>query len=311
MAQIQSPAKIVRLWKKINDRFGPEEEDEDKGKKPSTKAKEAAKKHEKIEQGLTVLKVQAKGGVKTPSKVKKFEKTRDKLTIVMKKYCKMLKGGKLEGIKDQNKFRKAVLQLSVLVEELAPFQITEDEGEEDLSVLQAIDTAKAEKSLDDPNLDKEEDEEFDEGDEGEVVSEKPETDLKPDLAKQKNYEGAAKVWSMAVDQAGKEMESLKKNLQSYGDSIPKNVVPELDVLMKGIPDFSPSLEGLAAAFAKGDPREITSRQAVARSAYQKCVQYLNDPLVKLVKINPFVPVDLQQILGKTLKTVSTTCPEVQ
>lgn len=158
MSAIKAPAKILKLWKKINDRFGPQDE----GKKTAGKEKTAEKQSEKITKGLTVLRNVVRSGVKTPSEVKRFEKTRDKVARVMTVYCKTIRSTKLESAKDMNKFRKAVRQLTIVVRGLEVFGLdAADEGDVDMNVLTAVDDSGLDQLMDDPKLGEGDDISFD------------------------------------------------------------------------------------------------------------------------------------------------------
>ena len=136
-----TPAKILKLWNRVNDRFGLEEADDedDKGKgkkKPSPKVKQAEKENERISKGLTRLRNIARGDLGDPSTIKKFTKAQDKTVKSMKKYCKLLKGSDLkDSVQDLGKLRKAAKQLTIAVEELGTGPFAEDEGEVDLAAL--------------------------------------------------------------------------------------------------------------------------------------------------------------------------------
>src|SRR5688500_6780967 len=94
-----SPAKILKLWKRVNDRFGLAEDDpkaKGKEKKPSSKAKQAEKEDLRVDKNLTRLRVISKGNLSEPGTAKKFLKSRDKTAKSMKKYCKLLKSNDLK-----------------------------------------------------------------------------------------------------------------------------------------------------------------------------------------------------------------------
>jgi hypothetical protein len=155
MAAIQSPAKVIKLWKRVQERFGAAE-----GKKLAGKEAEVNKQQEKVVNGLVKLREVAKDSVKLPSQVKTFESTRSVLLRSMRKYCLQVKSAKLE-VKDLSKLRKSAKQLTVVVEEMSPLLITNDESDEDLSVLLAVDTTKLDKAMEDPNFGTENDDEID------------------------------------------------------------------------------------------------------------------------------------------------------
>ena len=131
-----SPATILKLWKRVNDRFGPAGEDP-KGKgdaktKVSTKAKQAEKEDTRINKGLTNLRNRARGDLTTPVAAAAFLKSRDVTVKSMHKYCKLLRGNDLkDSVKDLTRFRKAVKQLTVAVAALkvGPFPKEEEQWE--------------------------------------------------------------------------------------------------------------------------------------------------------------------------------------
>jgi hypothetical protein len=164
MAATLSPVKIIRLWRKVNDRYGPKEPE--KGEKPKGKAAAEVKQNEKIERGMKALKAVAQAGVKTPGQVKKFESTRTKLNRLLLLYCKTLKSAKPDGYQDLNKFRKNVRQLTVTVGHLSAVNADlADEGAVDLGDLLGIDDSGLDKALTDPSLDQADDVAFDEAEE--------------------------------------------------------------------------------------------------------------------------------------------------
>src|SRR5438128_265692 len=142
-----TPATILKMWKRVNDRFGlagddPKAKGREKEKKPSPKAKQAEKEDKRVEKNLTGLRVIAKGNLSEPTTGKKFLKSRDKTAKAMKKYCKLLKSNDLkESVQDLTKFRKAVKQLVVAVELLnaQPYPEDAEGGEPDLNALEKVD----------------------------------------------------------------------------------------------------------------------------------------------------------------------------
>jgi hypothetical protein len=150
------PQKILKLWNKINDRFGPKEEDDKKKgekQKVSEKEKLVLKQNEKIEKGLTVLRNVAQAGVKAPSEIKRFDRVRTKALRVLTIHCKTIRGSKMDVLQDTNKYRTNVRQLTVLLGALTPQQASEqDEGEPELSELLGVDDAQLDEVLDDPAL---------------------------------------------------------------------------------------------------------------------------------------------------------------
>src|SRR5688572_30594395 len=110
-----TPAMILKTWKRVNDRFGLAEDDP----KAKGKDKQAEKEDTRIEKSLTGLRTIARGDLADPGTGNKFLKSRDRTAKSMKKYCKLLKGNDLkDSVEDLGKFRKAVKQLTVLVEAL-------------------------------------------------------------------------------------------------------------------------------------------------------------------------------------------------
>ena len=174
-----SPATILKLWKRVNDRFGPAGEDP-KGKgdaktKVSTKAKQAEKEDTRINKGLTNLRNRARGDLTTPVAAAAFLKSRDVTVKSMHKYCKLLRGNDLkDSVKDLTRFRKAVKQLTVAVAALkvGPFPKEEEQGEGDLNELDGVDTGALDRAMEDPKFGEYADAELDEPD-TDQTAEKP------------------------------------------------------------------------------------------------------------------------------------------
>lgn len=164
-----TPAKILKTWKRVNDRFGLAEDDpkargKEKEKKQSSKAKQAEKEDLRVNKRLTELRTLGKGDLSEPRAAKRFLKSRDKTAKAMKKYCKLLKSNDLrDSVQDLSKFRKAVKQLVVVVELLdaRPYADEDEGGETDLTALDKVDTSALDKAMEDPNFGEYSEEELD------------------------------------------------------------------------------------------------------------------------------------------------------
>jgi hypothetical protein len=207
MANNLSPAKIVKLWKRVNDRFGPEEGDKkDKKKKPSAKEKLAEKEGERIDKGLVRLREAGKKDLKEPAAAAKFQKVQGKAVKSLQKYCKLLKGNDLkESVQDITKFRKLVKQITIVVEGLETGPFTDDEGEVDLNAISDVDTSKLDAALEDPNFGEFSDEEL-EGDEDEAADEAvpqapPKPGAKPEPDGSAQFTTRLKTLMPAIQQA--------------------------------------------------------------------------------------------------------------
>jgi hypothetical protein len=154
-----TPAKVLKLWNRLNDRFGLDDEEDGKGqgkeKKPSPKVKQFEKEGGRVTKGLTRLRNVARGDLKDPGTIARFIKARDVSVKSMKKYCKLLKGDSLkEAVEDLGKLRKAAKQLTVVVEkmEAKPYPPETEEGEVDLNALEGVDTAALDQAMEDPKF---------------------------------------------------------------------------------------------------------------------------------------------------------------
>ncbi len=155
-----TPAGILKMWKRVNTRFGLVGDEtkgkaKEKEKKPSPKAKQAEKEDARVNKRLLELRTLGHGDLGEPGPARKFVKSRDKAAKAMKKYCKLLKSNDLkESVQDLTKFRKAVKQLVVVVESLdaRPYADDGEGGEPDLNALEKVDTAALDKAMEDPNF---------------------------------------------------------------------------------------------------------------------------------------------------------------
>jgi hypothetical protein len=163
-----TPLRILNLWKRVNDRFGlskadPKAKGSDKPK-VSPKAKLAEKEDTRIQKGLTELRNIAKGDLSAPAIAGKFIQCRDRTSKSMRKCCKLLQGNELkDAVHDLVKLRKAVKQLTVVVEALQAKPYPEEkEGEIDLNQLEGVDTSALDKAMQDPKFGEYSDAELDE-----------------------------------------------------------------------------------------------------------------------------------------------------
>jgi hypothetical protein len=163
-----SPAQVLKLWKKVNDRFGLEDDPKKKDpkKKGSDKEKVFTKQNEEVGTGLTALRNVARGGMESEGQVNRFLRVQRKVVRVMKLFCKTLKTLPAEMVQDLKKYRKLVRQLTIVVIEMDPRSPNlGDEGDADLGALTAVDDSRLDQALEDAALDEAEDAGFDE-DEG-------------------------------------------------------------------------------------------------------------------------------------------------
>jgi hypothetical protein len=159
MSATQNPGKILKMWQRATEKFGmaPQKADakKDPKKGPGEKEKAVESQQAHVAKGLTKLRDVAKTGVQTPEKVNAFNSTRNVVVKTMKKFCLTIKSFKPEGTKDIAKLRLSSKQLTVVVENLKVNLLeTDDDGEADLSVLDAIDTKALDKEMEDPNFGK-------------------------------------------------------------------------------------------------------------------------------------------------------------
>ncbi len=208
-----TPAKILKLWNRVIDRFGFAEEDDEGGgnksaktkTKPSPKLKQAEKENTRIGKGLTKLRRISQGDLSDPGTAGKFTKTQDKTVKSMKKFCKLLKSNDLkESVEDLTKLRKSVKQLTIVVENLGTGPFEEDGGAEaDLGLIQNIDTAKIDQALEDPKFGEYSDEEL-----ADLDKEEEEGDVPPapplSSADKAKYDARWKALEPAMLQALKE-----------------------------------------------------------------------------------------------------------
>jgi hypothetical protein len=149
------PAQVLKLWKKANERFGPEEDPKkrDAKAKVSDKEKFAFKQMDQVFKGLTALRNTARGGVDTAPKVDKFKGVQRQVVKVMQLFCKTLKALPATGAKDLTKYRKVIRQLTIVVKEMDPkLSDLSDEGNPDLSVLSGVDDSHLDQALEDASL---------------------------------------------------------------------------------------------------------------------------------------------------------------
>lgn len=245
MATNISPAKILKLWNRVNDRFGPAEGGKDKGdkKKQSDKEKAAEKQNARITKGLTVLRNVSRGGVTSPSQVKKFEGTRDRVLLLMKKYCKLIKSTPLEGATDMNKFRKSVKQLTVVVADLNVLQLNSDEGDEDLNALTGVDTAQFDRDMEDPNFAAGDDNiSFDDLETGDTESESEEVPTAPPTPPKSTGTPPPKVdltpaltgWQTAREKAAGQLRQLATAIAGSKDPETKEALILVNAIIKNL-----------------------------------------------------------------------------
>jgi hypothetical protein len=145
-----SPAQVLKLWKKVNDRFGLEDDPKKKDpkKKGGDKEKVFTKQNEEVTTGLTALRNIARGGVENEGQVSRFQRVQRKAVRVMKLFCKTLKTFPAGVLQDLIKYRKLVRALTVVVMELDPRSPNlGDEGDADLSALTGVDDSRLDQAL--------------------------------------------------------------------------------------------------------------------------------------------------------------------
>jgi hypothetical protein len=177
-----TPAKIQKMWKRVNDRFGLDKDQlkpKGKEKKVSDKARQAEKEDARVTKNLIGLRALGQVDLSKSASAKRFVKSRDKAAKSMKKYCKLLKGDYLkDSVQDLPKFRKAVKQLLVIVEslEVRAYPDEAEGGEPDLNALEKVDTSALDKAMEDPKFGEISDAELDQEDtEEEAAEAAPET----------------------------------------------------------------------------------------------------------------------------------------
>ncbi len=152
MAVELTPGQLLKVWNRIEDRFGLPEGGKDKNKKPSARAKEVATTTLRITRGLTRLRDLSAGEVDSAAK-SKFEATRDRTARSLRAYCKLLKGDELKGeLHHLLNLRRAVKQLTVLVEGLAAKSSAVEDADVKLAVLDGVDTSALDTAMRDPKF---------------------------------------------------------------------------------------------------------------------------------------------------------------
>jgi hypothetical protein len=310
------------MWKRINDLY-------DKPRKDHEPDPKREKLKTKIKDRGSVLRAFARemnsvpgpdtdpgANARREQHRKQATAARGNLLKAMQKFTRFLKNNKKQEDPQQyHHYFPAVKQLTVSVADLDLNGPDEADGgpEVDLSALESVDVTALDEALEQPGFGEGDDDDANDGEatKEKVTSTAPQAnDHQPDPTRKKNYEGAAKVWALAAEHARTQLQSLKQTLTGYGDEVPAKAFTELDRLLNDLPELEPQLHGLATAFAEGKAGDISTRSTQARAAYQECQKYLNDPLVTLIRGNPFVPVDLKQLLGKPLEVLGHSCPEL-
>ena len=156
---LKSPAKILVLW----NRTVKKHED---GKEVKELPRKGQEQKTRIKKDLTTLKQKAAKDLTRPDAREAFLRARDRLFKIMSKYCRYLKAAKDEDKKVLPRYLKMVKQLTVLVQKLDPGDLDLSEGDAALEELDAVDTAKLDQTLEQP--DTEEDVELEEEEAEEV-----------------------------------------------------------------------------------------------------------------------------------------------
>src|SRR5262245_24373293 len=106
-AETLSPTQVVKLWKKVNDRFGLDDDRKaDPKKKRRDKEKLLTKQPEEVATRLTALRNAARGGMESEGQVNRFLRGQRKAVRVMKLFCKTLKTLPAEVVQDLKRYRK-------------------------------------------------------------------------------------------------------------------------------------------------------------------------------------------------------------
>jgi hypothetical protein len=141
---IRSPAKILNLWNRAVKKH-------EEGKKPADLPKKGQEQKGKVKKGLTNLKIKAAHGLSDAGAREKFVALRDRVAVVMTKYCRYLKAAKDEDKAVLPRFLKSVKQLTVVVQQLEPGSLDESEDEVGLDALDAVDVAALDETLSQPD----------------------------------------------------------------------------------------------------------------------------------------------------------------
>lgn len=255
-----TPVKVYKLWNRVNDRFGPEEEDDkDKGKrkKANPKVVLAEKENKRIDKGLFKLRRIAKSDMTQESNVAKFEKTKEKTVKSMKKYCKMLKGDALrDEVQDLTKFRKAMKQLTIVVEDLEPKTDQEDEeGQADLNLLNNVDVAQLDQAMEDPNFGEYSEEEL-AGLETEEEEEEEQEEAPSKHPVQERFEALNKGYDAALAKNGPDVTRMRMLFQAIVGLLRNNDFVQGERVLD-------ELEGLVARALGSKPPSAEDRRRMA------------------------------------------------
>jgi hypothetical protein len=143
---MNSPAKLLTLWKKAVKKH-------EEGKKPADLSKKGQEHKSKIQKGLTKLKVQGARNLAEPEEREVFLTLRDRVVVVMTKYCRYLKTAKDEDRKLLPRHLKTTKQLTVLVKKLEPKSLDQTDEEVGLDALEVVDTSALDQALEQPDTD--------------------------------------------------------------------------------------------------------------------------------------------------------------
>jgi hypothetical protein len=141
---MNNPGSILKLWVKA---VKVHEADKD----PKTLSKKGQEQKTKIKQGLTNLKTQGIADMAAPANVANFVGLRDRVGLVMTRYCRHLKAAKDEDKKVLPRYLKTVTQLTALVLNLDPKNLSHADEDPSLESLESVDVSAVEKALAQPD----------------------------------------------------------------------------------------------------------------------------------------------------------------
>lgn len=141
---MNNPGSILKLWIKA---VKTHEADKD----PKTLPKKGQEQKTKVKKGLTSLKAKGAVDMAVPANAEGFVALRDRVGLVMTRYCRHLKSAKDEDKKVLPKFLKTVKCLTALVLKLSPNNLSQDEDEPSLESLEGVDVAAIDAALEAPD----------------------------------------------------------------------------------------------------------------------------------------------------------------
>ena len=175
---MNNPGTILKVWIKLVKKH-------EDGKKPADLGKKGQEQKTKIKVNLTRLKFEGAADMTAPAHREAFVKLRDKSATLMRKYCRYLKAAKDEDKKLLPKYLRMVKQLTVVVQNLDPSNLDQNESDAPLESLDAVDTASLDQMLEQPDTEAEGEEESAEAEASEKATPATQQPTSgPNLAKQ-------------------------------------------------------------------------------------------------------------------------------